>query len=423
MSEAERLNQILVQHAPAAGRCLSPLGRRAAFPKGIPYQTAAARSTEINATIGQVTDGRGQPLPLPAMQAACEGLDQRMAFLYAPQEGHLAVRQAWLARQRALAAEPELPVSTPMVVNGLSQGISLVADAFADEETAVVVPDPCWENYHLIFTLRSNAKLVPYPFYRDGRFDVHGLAQALEQVRGRKAVVLVNFPSNPTGYTPTQAEADQIVEVLLAHPGPAVVVFDDAYQGLVWESDRVTKSLFWEVARRHDPERLFPIKVDGATKEMLFFGGRVGFIGSSATGPAEEALLSKLKCIARATTGVCAGPSQALVLAALQDPGLDAAIADRKALLAHRYRLLKEAIGGMRSEVLRPYPFNSGVFALIGVEGVDAEALRERLIADESVGVIALPDTNALRVAYCSVDAGVLPELVTRLERAARAAV
>jgi aspartate/methionine/tyrosine aminotransferase len=180
----------------------------------------------------------------------------------------------------------------------------------------------------------------------------------------------------------------------------------------------MARSPYWDLAERADRERLFVIKADGATKELFFFGGRIAFLSFNAGGAAEEAVLSKLKCIARSTVGVTAGPSQALVLAALQSPGLDAAVAERTEVLARRYRLLRDAFASHRANGLVPFPFNSGVFALAAVHGTDAESFRQKLIAEPSVGVIAIPSINAIRIAYCSVRDDALGELVDRLYRA-----
>lgn len=415
MSEADRLNDILAREAPAAARCLSPLARRSAFPRGIPFQTAEAKATEINATIGQVTDGRGNPLPVTAMAEAAPGVDPKMAWLYAGAEGHLPLRQAWNKRQRGLSRGSSAPLSLPMVVHGLTHAVSMVADTFADPDTDVVVADPCWENYHLVFQLRPGANVVQHPFFQGDRFDVDGFASAIQRIK-KKGVITVSFPANPAGYTPTPSEAAQIAEAILACKGPAVVLFDDAYQGLVYEDGLMKRSLYWDVVERADPEKLFCVKADGATKELFFFGGRIAFLSTPLSGAADDALLSKMKCIARSMMGVCSGPSQALALKALQDPNLQRDLDERIAVLARRYRILKEALGQLKSPRLRPFPFNSGVFALIGVEGIDAEELRKKLIAEQSVGTIAIPSVNALRVAYCSVADEKIPELVRRID-------
>jgi hypothetical protein len=92
MSDAERINDELRRGHPAAYRCLSPLGRAAVFPRGIPFQAIEARGARIDATIGQLTDGAGHPLPLPALLDAICGLDPAETYLYAPIDGPRALR-------------------------------------------------------------------------------------------------------------------------------------------------------------------------------------------------------------------------------------------------------------------------------------------------------------------------------------------
>jgi len=63
------------------------------------------------------------------------------------------------------------------------------------------------------------------------------------QTIGEKKVLLLNFPNNPTGYTPTEEEQKALVEAIkeAAEAGKKVVVWvDDAYFGLVYE-DGVAK--------------------------------------------------------------------------------------------------------------------------------------------------------------------------------------
>ena len=57
--EAQDRNTRLQAVAPAVLAALSPLGKRAFFPKGIPFQAGQASGCRINATIGQITDGAG----------------------------------------------------------------------------------------------------------------------------------------------------------------------------------------------------------------------------------------------------------------------------------------------------------------------------------------------------------------------------
>src|SRR5262245_14610041 len=85
MDPRTEINSLLEEGAPGLVRALSPLGRRAYFPPDVPAQSAEARGKEINGTIGQITDGRGGAVPLPALAGAFAGLssdDLSRALLY-----------------------------------------------------------------------------------------------------------------------------------------------------------------------------------------------------------------------------------------------------------------------------------------------------------------------------------------------------
>ena len=151
---AESINQQLLEHHPAAYKCLSKLGRRLYFPKGVPVQAAEASDCRYNATIGQVTDDSGQPTPLPSMSRHITGLEIDEVFLYTAQGGRKDLRQQWHQR---LAQEISLPLSLPVVCAGLTHGLSIASDLFVD-------PVPSTKNrttsgFHLVAGQRRPALL------------------------------------------------------------------------------------------------------------------------------------------------------------------------------------------------------------------------------------------------------------------------
>jgi aspartate/methionine/tyrosine aminotransferase len=406
MSPAE-LNAILEAEHPAAAALLSPLGRRAALPLGIPQQSAQAAHCARRASIGQITRGDGTPIGLPSLLTAFANLSPRDTLLYAPQPGIAALREAW--RQHAGLAGWSLPV----VVGGLTHGLSLCADLFCDPERPLLLASPYWDNYDNIATMRLGARIETWPFYGpDGRFGVADLAALLARQTGPATVVL-NFPSNPSGYSPFPDEVEALVRVIRAHPHPLCVVCDDAYHGLWYEPETYRRSVYFALAEAVDPERVLVAKVDGASKELVFFGGRVAFLTFSARGAAGEALAEKAAAVLRGTVSSVSAPAQHAVLRALRSPTLAAEQAEVVGVLARRYRRLKTELD---AKGLRHFCFNSGFFALLPVrEGQDCEQVRRRLIAEQSTGVIAVPGANALRVAFSSVEEDDIPDLVTRI--------
>ncbi len=440
MSEVvEQTNRALEDHAPTAAQLLSPLGRRCALPPDIPVQAAEARGKTYNGTIGQITDGAGKALPLPSMARCLEALpdaDFHSAFLYSPVPGLREVRDRWRAWQRGQAAAElgeNLPASSlPIVTVGLAHGLSVVADLFAGEGRTLALPLPFWGNYRQVFDTRTGAKLVGAPGYtRESngsyRYNPTAIEQALEAAHlpeGEPALALLNLPSNPGGYSLTVQERAEVKASLLrvADQRPLLVICDDAYAGLVYEEEIPRASMFWELAGVH--EQLVPVKVDGATKEFSFFGGRVGFLTFpfEPDSPAAEALGSKVAGLSRATIGSPVAASQVLLLQALRGDTMTDEVEAVRQVLAERYRVLRDALAGVDPELLQVLPFNSGCFALTELPpslDLDADAVRRHLLEHHDTGVVSLA-RRYVRLAHCSVRAEALPELVRRVEQGIR---
>lgn len=362
-------------------------------------------------------------MPEARIAALLEGLpaaDLAALSAASPIGGVAEVRERWRAHQRRGIPE-DLRSSLPFAVSGLSHGLALVADLYAEEGTPVVVPDPYWGNYRQAFAIRRGARIVLAPTYVDGRFDPEGVGRAVETLpRERTAVAILNFPSNPGGYSPSVEERARLLDGLVAAAAGAperqvIVVCDDAYAGLVFEPEVPCGSLFWDlVVRRNEAPNLVPVKVDGATKEFSFFGGRIGFL----TFPS-EGIEAKLARYVRAGVGPPSGLSQAVLLQALRDPEIGSKIEATRAVLEGRYRVLRDALAAVDPDLVRSFPFNSGCFALVEIpEALEltSDQVRRHLLEAESVGLISL-EPRMLRIAHCSVAAEAIPELVRRLER------
>ena len=408
MSPADALNARLLAAHPAAASLLSDVGRRIYFPKGVPAQSAEAKGCPVNATIGQFTDGHGGADALDAIRDGIgASLTLEAAVLYPAQGGVPALRDTWRARLAATAGDA---IGRPLVTAGLTQGLATVADLFVDADTDVIVPDPCWGNYNLIFAVRRDGNLVRWRLLDGDRVDVAGL-RAMLSACTRKTVLVLNFPSNPVGLSPTIEDAHAIVDALSACPVPLVVVIDDAYMGMVWDDTCMAGSLFDAIVAA-DLSHVLPVKIDGATKELFFFGGRVGFLTFGVDGEAAAVLEDKAMGVLRSTTSTTAAPSQALVLQALHDPEL----AVQRARILQRIRARHDRLRhGLAAAGVETLPFNAAFFVLLKVSG-DPELARKALLA-EGVGVVAFSTEGALRVSYASVALEDIDRLVAALAR------
>jgi len=274
---------------------LSELGRRLYFPRGILTQTAEAGKEAYlyNATIGIARSG-GNAMYLPALMDHVNDLEPDEVLGYAPAGGNPDLRHRW--RREMLGKNPSLAgkeISLPVVTSGITHGLSLSGELFLDPGDVVVLPDKAWGNYRMVFEVRLGAEIRNFPFFAgEGGFNTTGLVRELEGVlaeRG-KALAVLNFPNNPTGYTVQRDEAERLAAELLSLTGPGrdlVVLLDDAYFGLFYTEDVTGESLFGTLAS--ESEHLFAVKLDGATKEQYAWGLRVGFITFNAVAGGREA--------------------------------------------------------------------------------------------------------------------------------------
>ncbi len=406
----------------------SAVGRRMFFPKGIVAQAAEAKkkATRFNATIGMATS-KGKPMHLSDIynQFVDNSLTPGQIFAYAPGGGDPELRELWKAEM--LKKNPSLQgkeFSLPIVTAGLTHGLSLLAQLFFEEGDTLVIPDLAWDNYELIFAHQVNATVKTFPFYTEtGSFNVDALKMALTSIPEKKARILLNFPNNPTGFTPSKDEMERTREALvqLAEDGmQLMVITDDAYFGLFFEEETAKESLFSYLCDAH--ENIFAVKADAATKEEMVWGFRIGFVsyGSKALNPEHyDALNKKTLGIIRSTVSNCDRPGQSLILKAMRDGKSyrsDKAAAFNE--MERRYHTIIKALEKYEgSQLLTPYPFNSGYFMAFKCKG-SSEALRKHLLDTYQIGCINIQDTT-LRLAYCSVECDKIEELVDLVYQAA----
>jgi DNA-binding transcriptional MocR family regulator len=126
---------------------------------------------------------------------------------------------------------------------------------------------------------------------------------------------------------------------------------------------------------------------------------------------------SKIKMVIRGTVGSVAGPSVAMVEHALATPGLRADMGRKMDIMRARFDEMQGCLDVLPEDVT-PLPFNSAFFAVFLLpDRLDAERVRQQLIT-EGVGVISLARSNAIRVAYCSLDQARIRPLMERVGRA-----
>jgi aspartate/methionine/tyrosine aminotransferase len=425
---AAQLNQTIESVNPHVLALLSARGKALYWPRGILFQTgeARAKANRFNATIGEATE-HGGPMALDAIASLLGDVPVAEALPYAPAQGVPELRSAW--REKLLAENPRMrdcAFGVPIVTSAITHGLSIVADLFVDPGDWLVLPDMLWDNYRLIFEVRSGAHVETFETYKDQAFHVDALAATLERSPD-KAIVLLNFPNNPTGYMPGREEVAAIGRVLLreAECGKRLLVLvDDAYFGLVYDDAALPESPFGYWANLHP--RILTLKLDAATKELFVWGLRCGFLtfGAPQAGASTEAaqpLFAALeqKVMGAIRAGVSSSPrlSQAVILRALRSPDLTKQRAEKREVLRARAARVREVVYQPRfRDSWEVHPFNAGYFMCLRIRGVDAERLRVHLLEREGVGLIALGQD--LRVAFSCLEEEQIEPLFECVHRA-----
>ncbi len=412
---AKELNEIIKDTNIHVYQMLSQVGKSLFFPKGILSQSAEAKEKahRFNATIGMATE-KGRTMHLNSIMSKIKGLEPEQALTYAPSFGIMPLRKAW--QDSLFQKNPSLKdkhISLPIVTSGVTHALSVVADMWIDPDDIIVLPDKMWGNYNLIFGVRRGAQIVNYPLFdEDRRFNIKGFRHVLESEaqERNKIMVILNFPNNPTGYTPTPDEGKAIVQVLedIASSGTNVLaVTDEAYFGLFYTDDTMKESIFCQLADLN--HRIVAIKLDGATKEDYVWGLRVGFVTYGAIGEGDmgkfyDALERKTAGCVRGSISNASHLSQEIIYNAMQEESYASEKQEKYQIMKERAEEVMQVLSDPKyDDAWEMYPFNSGYFMCLKLKTVEAEALRLHLLDKYGVGLISLGKTD-LRVAFSCLE-------------------
>ncbi len=423
--QASQLNETIKSENNAVLAMLSDKGKAIFFPKlGILAQAGQANGKEINATIGEARADDGSSLYLDGFDEYTN-MDITEIFPYAPSPGKPALRSTW--KEFIYKKNPSLgakEISMPIATNGLTHAISTAAYMFVNPGDSVLVSDLYWENYDLIFDNACGGTVDTFNLFKNGGFDVESFKSAMLNTKGEKVIALLNFPNNPTGYTPTFSEIDAIQAAILevAQTGKKVVILiDDAYFGLVYKEGVYTESIFTKLADLH--ENVLAVKMDGPTKEDYVWGFRVGFISYGIKGGTAKlyaALEEKTGGTIRGNISNISNLSQSLLLKMYKSEKYDSYKAEKYEILKSRFNTLSKALEQNEAgKYFDALPYNSGYFMCVRVKnGLNAEEVRQLLLEKYSTGVIVFGDV--IRLAFSAVPESKIEQLVKNIVSACK---
>lgn len=164
------------------------------------------------------------------------------------------------------------PKNQILIAVGVSEAMDIAFRAVVNPGDEVIYHEPCYVSYAPGISL-AHGVAVPVSCRAEDNFAVR--AEAIEKaITPRSKVLVLNFPTNPTGGTMTRAELQKIADLAIRHN--LLVMTDEIYSELTFEGEHTSIASLPGMAER-------TIFLHGFSKAYAMTGFRIGY----ACGPVE----------------------------------------------------------------------------------------------------------------------------------------
>ncbi len=260
------------------------------------------------------------------------------------------------------------PVSEIMITVGVSEALDIAIRALVSPGDEVLYHEPCYVSYAPVVTFAHGIPVAVDTRREDG---FRLTRAALEdKVSARTKVLMLNFPTNPTGAVLTQADIEDISAFAIEHD--LVVITDEIYSELTYEPDRVSIAAVPGMKER-------TIFLNGFSKAWAMTGFRIGF--SCAPPELTEAMMK-----IHQYTMLCAPIlAQKAAIEALENG--DGDVQEMRKAYRQRRNLMLEGFAQAGLSCLRP----DGAFyafPYIGDTGLSSKDFAMRFLEAENVACV-----------------------------------
>lgn len=312
--------------------------------------------------------GEGDLVTPPFVRAAAIRSLEAGETFYEPNRGIPDLRSRIARYLSDLYQRPFGPEHVTVTGSGLN-ALMIACQSVLEPGAGVVATTPVWPNLIAIPTiLRAEVKPAALqPANRGWRLDLDRLFAACDE---RTRLILINTPSNPTGW---MADADEIRAILaFARERGLWVIADEVYARIVYDREAAPSFL----PLMEDQDRL--IVVNSFSKSWCMTGWRLGWLTATpALGPTFEKLMEfNTSCAPRFV--------QQAGLAAL-DQGEDFIRTINERYGRSRDLMLERLQPLARVTLPTPEAAFYGFFKAAGVD--DGIAFAKRLVAEAGVGL------------------------------------
>jgi len=260
------------------------------------------------------------------------------------------------------------PAVEILVTVGVSEALDLALRALINPGDEVVYHEPCYVSYSPSIAL-THGKAVPVACTAKTDFSVS--AKSIEQaITPHSRVLVLNFPTNPTGGTMTREELIEIAAVVERQN--LIVIADEIYAELTFEGEHISIASLPGMKER-------TIFLHGFSKSYAMTGFRVGY----ACGPGE--LISAMTRIHQYSMLCASVISQEAALEAILNGG--DALSEMREAYRHRRNFMVRALNDMGLNCHSPrgsfYTFPS-----VQSTGLSSKEVAIRLLHEEQVACV-----------------------------------
>ncbi|MFW9772180.1 MAG: aminotransferase class I/II-fold pyridoxal phosphate-dependent enzyme [Promethearchaeota archaeon] len=444
-------------------KMLSERGKRIFLPEGIFYWAGRAKKeAEYIGTIGEAyaykkdflndKSNTWVPCYLKYVDEYLSKLDINDLVPYASIPGLDELRKVWkqwiikkslhdIDSEAEKLIRVEKYITMPLITSGVTNGIFMVSAMFLNPNETIICPNKRWENYDNIFNTFLGANIQSFKFFADDKLNINALSEAIYKVSEKqdKIIIILGFPNNPTGFIPSKEESAELIEVLkniqIELKKPILVLNDDAYEPYIFSENVINRSLFYDLHQLN--ENIVPIKLDGITKELLLYGGRIGFVTIGlkpewVNNDIELEMLkkqidNKLSGFNRTTISNCNHFYQAVTSRIFKEHGMDDILKTRgfiENILRRRFEKINEELKKIETHDISIDPHGGGFFVFLNLNPnkIRATEFADHLLKNYKVGIIPIENRgeniNGIRIAFCSIDINQIPEIINRINLA-----
>lgn len=314
--------------------------------------------------------GVGEPdfdTPWRVREEGIYSLEKGKTF-YTSNSGLMELREAICNYQKRRFDLTYDPKTECLVTVGGSEGIDLALRALCDPGDEVLIAEPCFVSYRPIAHL-AGATPISINLKEENEFRI--TPEEIEAaVTPKSKVLMISFPTNPTGAVMYKEHLEAIAEVIIKHD--LICISDEIYAELTYGSRHVSIASLPGMAER-------TIIINGFSKAYAMTGWRMGYV----LGPSPVvALMMKIHQYAIMCTPTT---SQYAALEAANNCDEDVETMVRA--YNQRRRVMVEGFRGMGLDCFEPKGAFY-VFPSIKSTGLTSEQFATKLLFDQKVAVV-----------------------------------